>query len=297
MAHTNIYAVTAELGKSDYSAYFATKDKAGGAQNFIPELFFMVRSHAPKNFKMMLQQLTKNIILRTSLNIAGKGQRGTIRHRVNYYPGIAEFDLEQTLFNYIQRGNHLSFSDIIGIERRQVKKNVVLILDTSGSMFGQLLLNAALTTSVLSYVMAKDFTAVVLFSQQAYVLKGIKDQRKVGVLIDQILESEAVGFTNIALGLSKGLEELKKLKARGSRKTFGILITDGEYNRGQNPVGVAQLYPRLNVIGMPSETKKDGSERGQQVCRELAHAGRGYYMPVKKYADIPRTLMTLLNRI
>jgi uncharacterized protein with von Willebrand factor type A (vWA) domain len=245
----------------------------------------------------MLQTLTKNIILKTSLNISGRGQRGTKRYRVNYYPGILEFDLEQTIFNYIQRGKILSFSDIVGLERRQIKKNIVLILDTSGSMFGQLLLNAALTTSVLSYVMAKDFTSIVLFSQDAYVLKGLKDQRKISTLIDQILESEAVGFTNISNGLEKGYQELKKNKELSGKKSFGILISDGEYNRGPHPAVVAKRFPRLHVIGIPSEGKRDQQEKGQQVCQEVAMAGRGHYLRVKEYRDIPRTLMNLLEKL
>lgn len=297
LAHTNVYAVTAELGKPDYASYFAQKYKEGSGQNFIPELYFMVRAHAPRKFKILLQQLTKGIILKSSLNISGRGQRGMARYRVKYFPGINEFDLEQTFFNYIQRGQVLSYSDIIGLERRQIKKNVVLMLDTSGSMFGELLLNAALTTSVLSYAMSKDFTSVILFSQEAFVLKGIKSIKTISKLIDQILESEAVGFTNITVGLRKGLDELKKVKGHNARKTFGILISDGEYNRGQHPALIAHLFPKLHVIGMPSEQKKDPGERGQQICREIARAGRGTYLHVEKFSEIPRAMMKLLSKI
>ena len=296
IAQANIYAATAELSNPNYSNFFSEKYKSQ-KDSFIPQLYFMIRSHAPPTLKLMLQRLTRSIILRTSLSISGRGSRGKARHYVKYHPGMAEFDLTQTIDNYIQRGLVLSYPDIVGIERRQRKRNVVMILDTSGSMFGKLLLNAALTTSVLSYAMEKDFTSIVLYSSEAFVLKNINEDRKISLLIDQILESEAVGFTNIKIGLKKGLEELRKVQGKGGRKSIGILITDGDYNRGGDPYDIARLYPELHVIGIPPEDSKEKQLRGQKVCKQIASAGRGYYLPVKDFDEIPRALMRLLAKI
>lgn len=299
MAQSNIYAVTAELQKSEYNQLFSQKFK-NKQDSFIPFLYFMVRPHAPRSFKIMLQKLTRSIILRHSLNISGRGSHGKARHRIKYYPGIPEFDLNQTLFNYLQNGNKfLGYNDIIGIKRRQRKRSVVLMLDTSGSMFGKLLLNAALTTSVLTYAMSKDFTSIILFNSKALVLKEIKTQNNVTRLIDQILETEAVGFTNVSAGLKKGLKELNKIE--NIRKKVGILITDGDYNRGKNPTLIASKFPKLHVINIPPESQNEKSRdiltRGQLVCKKIARAGRGYYIPVKNFSEIPRTLMKLISKI
>lgn len=294
LAQSNIYAVSAELQKQEYTHFFAEKHQKR-QDSFIPPLYFMIRSHAPPAFKILLQQLTRSIILRTSLNISGRGYKGKTRHRAKYYPGMPEFDLNLTLFNYFQNGaQFLQRTDIVGIERRQRKRNVVLMLDTSGSMFGKLLLNAALTTSVLSYAMKNDFTSVILFNSEAYILKKIREKRTTTLLIDQILESEAVGFTNIAKGLRYGLKELKKIK--GNRRKIGIVITDGDFNRGMNPVLVARRFPKLHVINMPPEPHKEGQSRGRRVCQNMAQAGRGSFVPVKDMNEIPRALMGLLAK-
>ncbi len=295
LAQSNIYAVTAELQQTEYTHFFAEKYREN-KDSFIPHLFFMIRSHAPLSFKLMLQRLTRSIILRSSLNISGRGSKGKSRHRIHYYPGIPEFDLGQTLFNYIQNGKQLiHYEDIVGYERRQKKRNVVLILDTSGSMFGKLLLNAALTTSVLSYAMSKDFISIILFNSEPYVLKSLKDENPLPKLIDQILDSEAVGFTNISRALRKGLEELKSVP--GGRKKIGILITDGDYNRGKHPAIIARQYPRLHVINMPSEVQKENTARGSSICKQIAQAGKGFYIPVSDFKEIPRALMMLLAKI
>lgn len=295
LAETNIYAVTAELKKPEYSSFFSEKHQ-NKQDSFIPKLYFMIRSHAPLSFKILLQNITRSIILRTSLNISGRGTKGKARHRVNYFPGMPEFDLNQTLFNYMQKGGkYLTIGDFVGIERRQKKRSVVLILDTSGSMFGKLLLNAALTTSVLSYAMVKDYTSVILFNSQAYLLKKMKQKREITKLIDQILESEAMGFTNISRGLEKGLEQLRKMK--GNHRKIGILITDGDYNRGKPPENVASLYPTLHVINMPPDDNAEKKKRGKTICQRIATYGRGHYIPVSEVEEIPRALMHLLNQI
>jgi len=295
LARTNIYAVTAELQQTRYSHFFSEKYKENNT-SFIPELFFMVRSHAPPSFKLMLQRLTRSIILRSSLNISGRGSKGKSRHRIRYFPGIPEFDLDQTLFNYIQNGNRLNnYDDIIGFERRQRKRHVVLMLDTSGSMFGKLLLNAALTTSVLSYAMVKDFISIILFNSEPYVMKSLTEENPLPKLIDQILESEAVGFTNISSALKRGLKELKKIP-NGNRK-IGILITDGDYNRGDHPAIIARQFPRLHVINMPSEIQKERITHGVSICQQIAQAGRGFFIPVSDFKEIPRALMRLLSKI
>ena len=295
VAKSNIHAAVAELSRPEHASYFRDKLKKD-AGNFIPSLYFMSRSNAPLQFKVLLKRLTRTIILRKSLNISGRGSRGKARHTITYHPGMSEYDITRTLFNYFQRGNTLHFSDIVGVERRQKKRNVVLILDTSGSMFGKLLLNAALTTSVLSYAMKDDFSAVILFASRSYVLKNIKEPRKIVDLIDEILESEAVGFTNIEQALRKGLEQLKSNKT--SAKSMGVLITDGDYNRGAHPSTISKLFPELHVINMPPENSKVAViERGYQVCKETAAAGRGYYYPVSDFNEIPRALMELLSKI
>jgi Mg-chelatase subunit ChlD len=143
--------------------------------------------------------------------------------------------------------------------------------------------------------MAKDFTAVILFNSEPYLLKNLMEEKKIALLVDQILESEAVGFTNIARALKRGLQELDNI--HGTRKKMAILITDGDYNRGINPVQIAHFFPQLHVINMPPEEGRDNQRRGQIVCQQIASAGRGYYIPVKEIEEIPRALMELLGKI
>jgi Mg-chelatase subunit ChlD len=259
------------------------------------EVYFFIRRPISEKYKTIFRRLARQSILKTSLKITSKGIRGIFKKTVPYYEiGMPEFDIDETIqHNPLKIYNRsLNYRDIFGMKRLQQKRKIALILDTSGSMYGKTLLNAALTTSVLAYNMEKEDYAIVLFNSTAMILKKIDQKKPIVSIIDEILDSEAIGFTNIQIGLEKGLKELTKISVKTQNK-FGILITDGNYNRGDNPIELAQKYPKLHVIGMPAE---NDAERGIETCREIAKKGRGKFYAVSNYNEIPRALIDLLSQ-
>ncbi len=293
MLKSNVYAATDALDCEDGVKFFTEKSKESNM--VMPEIYFFIRRPISPKYKNIFRRLARQSILKTSLKITSRGIKGTLKKIFPYYEiGMPEFDLDETIQHNPLKifEKSLSHRDIYGIKRQQQKRNVVLILDTSGSMYGKTLLNAALTTSVLAYNMEKENYGIVLFNSTAMVLKRIKDKKSVISIIDEILDSEAVGFTNIQIGLEKGLKQLNQVKENRKHK-FGILITDGNYNRGENPLAISKKYPKLHVIGMPAENDAD---RGIDTCREIAKAGKGKFLAVTDYKEIPRALIDLLSQ-
>ena len=290
---SNVYAATDAIDTDEGVRFFSEKAKESG--EFMPEIYFFIRRPISEKYKKIFRRLARQSILKLSLKITSKGIRGQYKKTVPYYQiGMPEFNMDETIqHNPLKILNRsLSYREIYGIERKRQKRKVALILDTSGSMYGRLLLNAALTTSVLAYNMEKEDFAIVLFNSTAMVMKKINQKKPISSIIDDILDSEAVGFTNIYIGLEKGLKELNKIK-ENRKNRFGILISDGISNRGQDPIELAKKYPKLHVIGMPAENDAD---RGIEKCRDLAQAGRGKFYAVKDYKEIPRALIELLSQ-
>ncbi|MHA1294091.1 MAG: VWA domain-containing protein [Promethearchaeota archaeon] len=290
---SNIYAATDAIDCEDGVKFFTERAKNSGA--FMPELYFFIRRPISEKYKGIFRRLARQSILKTSFRITSRGIKGIFKKTVPYYKiGMPEFNLDETIQHNLLKiyKNFLSYNDIYGIKRQREKRKIVMILDTSGSMYGKLLLNAALTTSVLAYNMEKEDYGIVLFNSTAMVLKKINERKSIVKIIDDILDSEAIGFTNIYIGLQKGLLELRKLKTN-VRQEFGILITDGNYNRGKDPLILAKQYPKLHVIGMPADNDAD---RGINTCREIAKAGRGNFYAVNNYKEIPRALIELLSQ-
>jgi Mg-chelatase subunit ChlD len=290
---SNVYAATDALDCDEGVRFFSEKAKESAAP--MAEVYFFIRRPISEKYRYIFRRLARQNILRTSLKITSKGIRGDYKKTVPYYEiGMPEFDLDETIqHNPLKVYNKtLSYNDIYGIKRKRQKRKIALILDTSGSMYGRLLLNAALTTSVLAYNMEKEDYAIILFNSTAIVLKKIDEKKQVTSIIDEILDSEAVGFTDISIGLEKGLVELNKVKKK-TRNKFGILISDGNYNRGDDPLILAKKYPKLHVIGIPAENDAD---RGIDTCRDLADAGHGKFYAVNNFKEIPRALIKLLSQ-
>lgn len=293
MLKSNVYAATDALDCDEGVKFFSEKAEESSA--FVPEVYFFVRRPISEKYKYVFRRLARQSIIKMSLKITSKGIQGHYKKTVpTYQIGMPEFDLDETIQHNPLKilDRTLSYRDVYGIKRQRQKRRIVMILDTSGSMYGRLLLNAALTTSVLAYNMEKENYGIVLFNSTAMLLKKIDERKSIKDIIDEILDSEAVGFTNIYIGLEKGLKELHKIKD-SSKKQFGILISDGNYNRGENPLKLASQFPKLHVIGIPADNDAD---RGQQTCREIARAGKGKFYAVEDYKEIPRALINLLSQ-
>ncbi|MFW9972244.1 MAG: VWA domain-containing protein [Candidatus Odinarchaeota archaeon] len=289
----NVYAATDALNCDESVKFFA--EKAAESGDFMPEVYFFIRRPISTKYKTIFRRLARQSILKLSLKITSRGIRGQYKKTVPFYQiGMPEFSMDETIqHNPLKIYNkNINYKDIYGIERKRQKRKVALILDTSGSMYGRLLINAALTTSVLAYNMEKEDYAIILFNSTAMAMKKINQKKSINSIIDDILDSEAVGFTNISIGLEKGLKELNKVK-ENRKSRFGILITDGNYNRGDDPLILAKTFPKLHVIGMPAENDAD---LGIETCQEIAKAGRGKFFAVNDYKEIPRALIELLSR-
>jgi len=231
--------------------------------------------------------LARTAILQLALKVAAKWIKGEVSKKTEYIPGM-DFDLEETLENFMEKCFIINYEDIVGISRERRRSYGVVIIDTSGSMHYEKIINAALTASVLTYMMRYDNYSIIIFNTKAYLLAGFDNKKTADKVIDQILETEAIGYTNISEALKLGLDELKKIK---NRNKWAILITDGNYNRGGDPRIWAMKFPRLHVIATPSLKEK----WGLKVCKELAEKGRGRYIKVSKYSEIPRILAKMLK--
>mgnify|MGYP000313860782 CR=1 FL=1 len=177
--------------------------------------------------------------------------------------------------------------DIVSIERKDRLKTAVLMFDTSGSLFGERFTTAALTVSVLAYNLSKDNYSVILFNTKARIIKHINEKIRAEALVNRILESDSAGYTNISEALKYGGIEIEKIKKRNK---FGVLVTDGAFNRGGDPRPFLKRFPKLHVIALPSK-----HAWGKRVCKDLARLGRGKYAEVTHYKQIPRILIRLLR--
>jgi len=110
--------------------------------------------------------------------------------------------------------------------------NLALVLDKSGSMSGEKLLeakNAAL--HLVDRLRPNDLVSVVAYDGRVQVLVGATRVSERARIADAILNVKAGGSTALFAGVSKGIGEVRKF-LRGGQVNRVILLSDGKANVG-----------------------------------------------------------------
>jgi Mg-chelatase subunit ChlD len=195
-----------------------------------------------------------------------------------------ELDLDRTLENLL--GKHCPETDDLIIECREQKRfDCALMLDTSLSMSGTKLALLAVAAAVVALKAPSEDFCVISFESTARVLKKIRKPLPIDQLIIKILEVPAAGYTNIQAGLREGLNQLK----RGRRaKRVGILLSDGKYTLGEDPLVCAHSFSCLHVV-LLGDFNID-----PKLCAAMAAAGNGRLYEAPSFETLPRVLHRLL---
>lgn len=177
-------------------------------------------------------------------------------------------------------------TDIVVRERMRTRRDVVLVVDVSGSMRGEKVRMAAATVAALSADLVDDRLALVAFWSDAAVLTPLDAPVPAARLLDRLLRIPARGLTNVHFALIVALAELSRSSAR--RRT-AVLLTDAVHNAGPDPRPVARRFPELHVL-----VQTDG-EHDLPLAADLARLGHGRLAPVGTHRDVAPALNRLLG--
>lgn len=176
--------------------------------------------------------------------------------------------------------------DIIVHEWTKNTRQVVLLVDVSGSMKGERVNTAAATVGALAAELKRDQLAVIAFWSDAAILLPLGNPVKPVGLLDDLLRIPAKGLTNIAFPLELALAELKRVPGDQSRV---ILLSDCVHNAGPDPRPIAAQLPRLDIL-LDTTGEKD-----EDLARQLAKLGKGSLHLVHDYRGVAPALSALFN--
>jgi Mg-chelatase subunit ChlD len=198
-----------------------------------------------------------------------------------------ELDVERTLDNALGKPRPEP-RDWVMMRREEKNPQVALMMDVSLSMSGRNLALAALACAVLALKVKSADLAVVVFDSSARALSHLNHSFDREALVGEILAQPARGYTNIREALEVGGRELAA--GRNPEKT-ALLITDGVYTVGGDPLPRAARFPRLFVL------LTEDYKMNPDLCRRLALAGKGEVFRVQGFEDLPRRMLETANRI
>jgi len=239
-----------------------------------------------------VERIVSRIIALIAASIGEKGARKFYKKVGPFTPGLEEFDVELTLENYLGKGP-LWYGDIAAVHKLPKRLAVSLMLDISNSMQRLKVVTAAIAVAVLAHKLENDYYSVVVFKDEAEVLKSMMEPLDLEGLIKKILNLETAGLTNIEEALKKGFEELESLHAQeqvGER--MGIIVTDGWVTAGGDPREIAGHFPKLHVLQVGIG---GGMQESEDLAKDLAEIGGGEYIFVRDFGELPHDVMRVFR--
>jgi len=233
-----------------------------------------------------VERLAARIVVRRSRERLAGGPARTGRiSSVRYNFRSDDIDIDRTVESLVEHPVPLH-SDIWVHDRVPRRRSVVLLLDVSGSMRGQRLLEAATAAAAASVALQHDELAVVAFAGDVTVLRQGDQLLAAGELARRVLGLRPVGRTDIEAGLIAGVDQLGRMR---SASRIGVIMTDGVHNLGADPRGIAARFGRLNVLATTSSPWR------LELCRQLAAAGSGICETYRGLDDLPVAMSRLLG--
>jgi gas vesicle protein GvpN len=282
------------------------------------ELYGYIRDILDPELNTIAKRYASRLIVKLASQIANIGVKTGNLYRSKNDEAWDEIEVDATLERMIDSPTSRIEENLMFLARRPEQKACVVMLDHSYSMRGPKIAMAALTAATIALHFKRDY-GIVVFSTNARILKGIHHSRSPTVIAEQILSLEPTGYTNIHEALQLGIGQI-----RGYEKKIGILLTDGDWTCGENPLPMARLFDRLHVIGLeePLQVEEDPhfeltfryfdsradvirpvgwgveeSLRRYQGSRieTLAKEGRGHFSYVQSIKEVPLAITRCLT--
>lgn len=202
-------------------------------------------------------------------------------------PYEGDFDVERTFENVLGK-EFPEPGDWVVERRRERRQQLVLMMDTSLSMAGPNMAVAAVAAAVMALKLHPGDLSLVAFETTAEVLSRLEDPVPPEWLVRRMLERPCNGYTNIQAALEVGAIELER--GRNPRRA-GLLITDGVYTAGGDPIEAARSYERLYVM-LTADYKMN-----PELCHAMANVGGGTVFRVESFADLPRRMLDVADHV
>ena len=283
----------AELSQFDGFAHYSNEPGRFDAEAFgramgssserLFEMLPRLANAADAPLQRQARRIAARIILREAQGRPGSAY-GAGRQVLAVAQPDGELDVDASIEPMLRArvGHAVGERELLSRVWRRPSAAVCLIVDTSGSMGGSRLASAALAAAAIALRAGADYS-VVAASDRALILKGQGSARPIERVVDDLLSLRSYGWTDLTLGLRAA--RLQLARSAQSRR-IAVLLSDGRWNRGGDPLPAARALDVLHVVATAGRS---------ETCRELAVAGRGRVVDVDRVDDIVPALRALLS--
>lgn len=274
---------------------------AGGGENLLYEWF--KNSHSiPHPFRQVVKDHAKLIMIdlakAKASALVGSSEAGPLPDGTTrpYFIGDDPdtIDIDETLDNILITGkqiDQITWDDIIVRKTVTGRRCVVFLIDISGSMQGEPLGCCSLATAMLLSAFARDELGVALFESNSHIICEIDKEIEIDDVIDEILDLQARGGTQMQAGLAWAEEQLK---LSHSKDKMFIMATDamiGDFNACTKYFRNIADQEVTSVLIIPASAYGTGN------IQNIVENANAQLITIKNWKKFPELVSKILSRV
>ncbi len=273
---------------------------AGSGENLLKQ-WFIHRKDLPGNIKQKVKELAKKMLIDLGIYYSrarlGSATSGPIPINIvrPYTVGddMSNIDLEETIFNILEKGkelSHVNYDDFFVYETAKGLRSACFELDISGSMTGEKLSQMAISVTMLIYGLKKDEIAACFFESDTHVLKELDQKVNMEELADELLSVTAKGGTRIKSALQWARKQFKEHS--NSREKLNILFTDAEVYDLEQAMKELRIFRSMGIdfILVCPETSFNLEE-----AEKMVKIAGGQLLTISDWNNFPKLISDILN--
>ncbi|MFX0179987.1 MAG: VWA domain-containing protein [Candidatus Hodarchaeota archaeon] len=273
---------------------------AGSGENLLKQ-WFIHRKNLPERTKQKVKELAKKMLIELGIYYSrarlGSATTGPIPINIvrPYTIGddFENIDLEETIFNLLEKGkelDHIDYDDFYVYETAKGLRSSCFELDISGSMSGDKLAYMSICITMLCYGMRKDEFGITFFESDTHVLKELDEKVDLEKLADELLSVAARGGTRIQSALEWANKQFKEHSS--SREKLNVLFTDAEIFDLRESLQELRVMRSLGVdfILICPETFYNLKE-----AEKMVKTAGGQLLTVKDWNEFPKLISEIIK--
>ncbi len=273
---------------------------AGSGENLLKQ-WFTHRKNLPERTKQKVKELAKKMLIELGIYYSrarlGSATTGPIPINIvrPYTIGddFENIDLEETIFNLLEKGkelDHIDYDDFYVYETAKGLRSSCFELDISGSMSGDKLAYMSICITMLCYGMRKDEFGIIFFESDTHVLKELDEKIDLEKLADDLLSVAARGGTRIQSALEWANKQFKEHSS--SREKLNVLFTDAEIFDLSESMQELRVMRSLGVdfILICPETSYNLKE-----AEKMVKTAGGQLLTIKDWSAFPKLISEIIK--
>ncbi|MGV9197592.1 MAG: VWA domain-containing protein [Promethearchaeia archaeon] len=273
---------------------------AGNGENLLKQ-WFIHRDEVPVSIKPKVKELAKKMLIDLGIYYSrshlGSATTGPIPINIvrPYRVGddFDNIDLEETLFNLLQKGkklDYIGYDDFYVYETAQGLRSAAFEMDISGSMSGDKLAYTAICAAMLLYGLREDEIAISFFESNTHIIKNMDDEKDLEKIAEEILTIKAKGGTRLQRALDWANRQFRE-KTK-SREKLNVLFTDAEVFDIKEALKEIKVMKSQNVdfiVVVPEE------QFNLQDAEKMVKIAGGELLTISDWEEFPKLISDILK--